>query len=327
MNIEDDLDDLGMLSADEIMNQSSAISTEMSLSPDYDMDDDGPIESVLVEPEPEPEPEPVPEPEPPAVVESEDKGYMIPKKRLDQEIGKTRAAQARALELEHQLTLLQQQGQGAPGIQLPVVEAEQMQLYHDAILDGQHAKAAEIMSQIRANDAAATAAQLREQLLNDVRRSTQMDQQQSALQEVITHLETTFDFFDSTSPAHDSELVDEVLDTHKIYLAKGYTPADAMARAARMVLNDHHPGLLEPVGAPPAARAAAPAPVGPTVAQQRAAAAQQVAAKVALQPTAQPARAELPTSRALDIASMTDEEFNALPDSKIREMRGDFVMG
>jgi hypothetical protein len=45
------------------------------------------------------------------------------------------------------------------------------------------------------------------------------------------------------------------------------------------------------------------------------------------QPTAAPQKTPDTSAKTLDFANMTDEEFNALPESTIRAARGDFAFG
>jgi hypothetical protein len=198
-----------------------------------------------------------------------------------------------------------------------------MKKYHDAILDNQLDEAAKIMAEIRTADATAiaqqTAARIREEMRQEARAT--------ALDSVIAELESTHDVLNVNSAGYDPDVTQEVLDLHSLYVTRGYTPADAMRRAAGMVLRTATPV----VAAPAAAVVTAPATAVPTtaelVAAQRAAHARTQAAAVAAQPTAVPARAEMSPATTIDILTLSDEEFAALPDSKLREMRGDFALG
>jgi len=250
------------------------------------------------------------------------KEYMIPKSRLDQEAQARRAAETRAMELENRILMLERGG--VPGIDLPD-HTEAMKLYNDALLDGKNDIAAQIMNEIQAKNAAAVARQTAETVRAEMRREAQG----AALETVISELETKFDFLNNASPNYNPDITGEILDLHELYVRKGFAPADAMRKASDMVLKVSAPA---PASAP--AEPAAPAPAAPAapstqdvVRAAREAQARVNATKIAAQPTAEPARSEASPAMALDIENMSDEEFNALPLSKIRELRGDFALG
>lgn len=268
--------------------------------------------AAVVEPEPTPAPVPAPKNE-----------HMIPKSRLDQEIEKRRVADARALELENQLALAKRGP--SPSVQLPD-HAEAMKLYQDAILDGQHAEAARIMNEIRIADATIIARQAAAEAQNAMR----MESRATELQTVVDELEATHDVLNAKHENFNKDLTDEVLDLHQLYMQRGYQPAAAMKKAAEMVLRVNVPApaaapALEVVPAAPVV--AAPTAEQALVIAQRDAQARLKAAQLATQPTAEPTRVQNNAPAVIDIMNMSDEDFANLPESKIRELRGDFAVG
>ena len=119
---------------------------------------------------------------------------------------------------------------------------------------------------------------------------------------------------DKFNPKHadfDKALVDEVLDLQGGLVAQGYTPADALTKAARYVVGDAIDGEVEP---------AAPVEKKKT----------DVKAKVKIA-NAQPQNLSSGDSSSaagdgvIDMDTITENEFDALPESKKKELRGDVL--
>ena len=186
--------------------------------------------------------------------------------------------------------------------------------YMELTVDGEFDKALEVRNEIRAAEKAQyermtteTAQQTREQAKIDV-----------AFQDTLADLEAQYpQFSDKENADFNQDLVDEVLDLHDGFLNKGYDPSVSIQKAVNYVAKAN--GIL-----PAGEKAAAPAPK-PTVQDKPT---DKTSAKVkAKAKTTQPQ--QLPKGDgapepALDLSSMSEDEFDALPESKRRELRGDF---
>jgi hypothetical protein len=227
-------------------------------------------------------------------------------------------AEARAAELESRVAVLTRTDNK---VELPATDVEKMKLYHDAILDGQHDVAAQIMHEIRQQDADFAAARIRAEVKADLAQQ----QRYQSLEQTVIEMEQTYPFLDVKNEAFNDEVTQEVLEMHEyLIVKKGYVPADAMRKAATTVAQLH--GLNAPAAPEAVVAPAAPAAVGDLVAEQRRQAAAAAAVKLQQQPSATPARAPMNPAQVVSIADMSDEEFMALPESKLRQLRGDFAV-
>lgn len=231
-------------------------------------------------------------PTPPA--EPEIKDIRIPKARFDEVNERRKLAEAKLQEMERQLA----QTKAPVNADLDAME----QSYMTAVLDGDQAQALEIRRQIRAAEMRATQERIA-QYSSTTREETKAS---LALEATIKELQVKYPVFDETSDAFKPEYSEEALELFQTFAQK--LPRDlAMRKAVDYVVRVN--GLESPAPAP------APQPAAkPTGLKQKLEAAN-------AQPPVVAGRSAAPS--AADILSMTDEEFDALPVSEVRRLRGD----
>ena len=251
---------------------------------------------VAPEPEPEPEPEPAPEPEPEPPPKQENR---IPKSRFDEVNERRKAAERRAQELETRLS----QHDPARAAQFDFERAEKD--YMDAVIDGNTDRAMAIRRAIRAAEQAAFTA-LAEQRANHAREATKAELE---FTQTVERLNTRYPVFDPNHPSYNQDMVDEALELHGGFVARGYSPAAAMQKAAQYVARVYGADEPAPKTLDQASRAKKP-----DVTKKLGMAAQQ--------PPKQAGRSAA-SEDTLDLDSMSEEEFDALPAATLRRLRGD----
>jgi len=256
-------------------------------------------------PEAEPEAEvAAEEPEADATPEALRADHRIPKQRFDEVNERRKAAERRAQELERQLSM--RDPQRVVDFDFDAKEEQYAQL----VLDGDLEKAKAVRREIRSAEQAAFEA-LADERAN---RAREMTKAEMVFQQTVMNLNAAFPMFDPDQPeVYDKELVDEALELHAGFVNRGYAPADAIQRAVQYVAAIRG---LQPVNgqvAPPA-EAAAPKAKKPDIQKKLDAAAKQ--------PPKQAGRG-MREEGEIDFSSLSEEEFDALPESKVRALRGD----
>lgn len=274
-------------------------------------------EELQAEPEAELEPEAEPEPELEAAVEEEEeepveqkkRKPMVPKSRLDEVLAKQKA-------LQKQLDdLMASKGPEAEAPQEYDFITKEVE-YQNLLLDGETNKAAALRAEIRQ----AERAQIEFEMSNKMQQNFTQNQQMSALQQAATELETNFPVFDRSSADYNEAYTQEVIDLRDAFITKGDNPVAALTKAAKYVLReydliDNSPSLAD-----------TPQPTKrqtDEVAKKRAEVAKKLKAADA-QPPAMPGEGS--TSRGeqpFNVNSLSEDEFNALPEATLRRLRGD----
>lgn len=281
-------------------------------------------EAVAAEnPEPEPEvpdgtgdnevkPEETPAPTP----------HQIPKARLDREIQKRR-------ELEQQLAELQSVKRVEQAIEdKPIdlsgsVDMEAITKALDMNLDGKNSEAAAIIAEQLQNAVKFGSEATRDQMKELVAASTeaavnqavgQVRQQSVAteMETVIAEIEQDYPIFNPDAEGFDQALVDRAQTMRRVLEADGAAPAEALREAVNLTISRHRPDLVK-------TPAPAPTPAEKTEAKAR----QRNAAAAEAQPPRQAGQANGKEGTTLDINNLSEEEFDALPDSVLAELRGD----
>lgn len=265
-------------------------------------------EEEIAELEEEPEPEPAPK----------QKGQTVPKSRLDDVIKERNELRREMEELK--------QAQKPPAPAAPAYDFESKEkLYQEAILDGENEKAKAIRAEINE----ATRAQLSAELTHEVERTVNRKNEETALQIAADKLQQDFPIFNQDSSDYDEAITQEVIDLRDAFIVKGDRPVDALAKASDYVIKTNNiaaPEAEESTGL--AGKAAPPKKPVDEVATQRKKKAQ-VAQKLdaaAKQPPELPGESSSNHGeKALDISSLTEEEFNALPEATLKRLRGDIL--
>ena len=266
------------------------------------------VEEEVAELEEEPEPEPAPK----------QKGQTVPKSRMDEVIKERN-------ELRREMEALKE-AQKPPPPAAPAYDFEgKEKLYQDAILDGESEKAKAIRAEINE----ATRAQLSAELTQEVERTVNRKNEESALQIAADKLQQDFPMFNQDSSDYDEAMTQEVIDLRDAFITQGVRPVDALAKASDYVIKTNNIAVPEAEESTGLAGKTAPPKKGvDEVATQRKKKAQ-VAQKLdaaAKQPPELPGESSSNHGeKALDISNLSEEEFNALPEATLKRLRGDIL--
>ena len=258
-------------------------------------------ESEAEEPE-EPEAE-EPEPEPAAQAE---KQHSIPKYRFDEVNERRKAAERRARELERQ----QELNDPSKAIDFDFDAKERR--YAELVMDGDHDKALELRREIRQAEQTAYRV-MAERQAEQTRESTK---EELAFDTAVEELNAAYPAFDPNAEGYNKELVDEALDLHAGFLARGYTPAGALRKSVLYVAAMNG---LRPAGEEPVTPSLNEAPKAPAKKKTDVKAKLEAAGK-------QPPRQKgvgVAGEKKVDLDSMSEEEFDALPEATKARLRGD----
>ena len=257
-------------------------------------------------PSAEPEvPEEAPEDEAP-VPDGLKPDHKIPKARFDEVNLKRKAAEARLQQLEEELARLKNPA-SAESFDFDAKEEE----YMAAVVDGEFAKAKAIRAEIRQAEQEA----LRAEAAKVKTEAVTQTQLELDFKTTVTELEAKYPAFNSRVEAFDEDATNEVLELHNAYMQMGKypTPSDSLRAAAELIALKY--GVTSPA-ADPAPTPTKPAPAVADVKKKAAIAAEQPSIPQSGAPG---------TPSAPSIATMTEEEFDALPESKKAELRGDLM--
>lgn len=265
-------------------------------------DESAPVEAEAVEEEPKTE-------EP-----AQNKNHMIPKHRYD-----SVRAENKALEKQVEALLAQQKDpdEYVSDFDIAAKEVE----YQSLLLDGEDKKAAALRQEIQAE----RDARLEHHLIAKITRQVNESQQATALQRAASQIEEQFPIFDSKSDQYNESLTNEVNALHVGLQQQGMNTVEALDKAVKYVLMGNNLLDLTSSEPEPAALGQKSAPRVDEVAKKRAEVSRKLKAAEA-QPPEMPgesssARGEKP----MDILSMTEDEFNALPEATLKRLRGDIL--
>ena len=241
------------------------------------------------------------------------KGQMIPKNRFD-EVNERMKRAERELE-EYRKQLEETRKASEPGFDFDAKEKD----YMEAVLDGDNEKALAIRREIRAAERAefeATTAKVEESSVARVRA-------QAAFDETVATLEANVPELNPDNERFNEALVKEIVDLQHGILQSGakLTAAEALMKAAKYVVGDAAEyGVEEAPETPPPA----------TKAKQEEKRKREVKRNVDVakgQPNKLDAgdNGTFAGDGTLNIDTMSEAEFDALPESKKRELRGDVI--
>jgi hypothetical protein len=278
---------------------------EPELEPEEEQEEEPEEEEQEAEGEPEEDEEPEEEEEPKPRPRQD---IRIPKQRFDEVNERRKAAERRIAELEAKT-------RASDPTQFSKEDLEKLErAYIKAVaVDGDEDKALQIRDQIRRAEAAAYMAMATEQA-NYARETTKAELE---FNQVVSSIEQEYPVFNPNDPDNFNEdLTDEVLDLHASFVQRGYSPAAAMQRAVRYVVRAN--GLDAPVAeSEPAEAPREKAPAKKPNVKKKLEAAKK-------QPRKIEGNVDRETS-SIDLDSISEEEFDALPASTRARLRGDFA--
>ena len=263
-----------------------------------------------LEEEPEAELEEEPE-EPEEEPETSAKKPMVPKSRLDEVLAKQKA-------LQKQLDDMKAAQVESPDAPSEYAFSEKEVEYQNLLLDGESQKAAALRAEIRA----AERAQLEYELTQKMTQTMTQNQQMTALQQAAADLESGFPVFDQSSDQYNAEYTQEVVDLRDAFIVKGDNAVTALAKAAKFVIREY--GLDDSYEPTPALASTNKRAVD-EVAKKRAEVSRKLKAAESQPPELSGESSANRGERMLDISSMSEEEFNALPEATIKRLRGDVL--
>lgn len=277
--------------------------------------EDEPVAEIEEEEEelepPQAELEEEPEPEPALSDEPDTKKPMVPKSRLDEVLAKQKALQKQLDDLKASQV---QQEEAPETYDFSVKEIE----YQNLLLDGESDKAAALRAEIRR----AERAQIEYELSQKMQQTVSQNQQMTALQQAASELEANFPVFDQSSDQYNAEFTQEVIDLRDAFIVKGDNAVAALSKAAKFVIREY--GLDSE--APSLSSDTAPKKKQvDEVAKKRAEVTRKLKAAESQPPELPGESSANRGERMIDVNSMSEDEFNALPEATLKRLRGDVL--
>jgi len=268
-------------------------------------------EEAEEEPEAEPEPEAEAEPEPESIAdEKPTKKPMVPKARLDEVLAKQKALQKQLDEIN----AANEKADEAPeSYDFDAKEVE----YQNMVLDGETEKAVALRREIRK----AEREQLEYEMRQEMSQTVSQDRQMTALQQAANAMEEAYPVFDNDSEEFNQDMTNEVVELRDAFIMKGYEAVDALSKAVKYVVKDHD--LDQTVDEVPSL--AGKAKKTDELAKKRAQVSRKLKAADAQPPELPGESSAHHGEKAMDLSSMTEEEFDALPEATLKRLRGDIL--
>lgn len=234
--------------------------------------------------------------------------HMVPKKRLDEVLSKLKASQK---ELEEMKKATTPPPDAPEAYDFDAKEAEYMNL----VLDGKEKEAVALRQQIRA----AEKTQLEWEMGQKMQQTVSNNQTATALQRAASEIEANFPVFDKNSDQYSEELTQEVIELRDAFIIKGDDPVEALSRAATFVIKTNDM-LTADEGSTLGATAA---PKVDEVAKKRAEVTKKLNQAKAQPPELPGESSSSRGEKPINLANMSEEEFNALPEATLKRLRGD----
>ena len=267
-------------------------------------------------------------------VEEKPKGIRVPKFRLDAVTARAKAAEQRAQELEARLAALEAQSKSAPSkTEAPQVSAQdahtaQMEKYDEqiaeAIAEGNSKEASKLMRESRIAQETYMQERMEARFSESTKQATQQAtsqaQEAARMESILDQLEEQFPVFAEGSDEYDQAVNDKVLEVQQAYIKAGRAPSDALVEAVNLVLPSFGYGSNNEPRTPAAPKAVESRKTD--VKKNIAAAKQQPPDVSNIGEDSDTAGVQ---STGINVLDLTEEEFDALPESKKAELRGDFV--
>jgi len=232
---------------------------------------------------------------------------MVPKSRLDEVLAKQKALQKQLDEVNQ---AKEEAAKDAPEYDFATKEAEYQQL----VLDGEADKAVELRNEIRNAE--------KEQFMFEVQakmgQTVQQSQEMTELQTKAAEIEANFSVLNENSADFDVNLQNEVVELRNAFISQGYTPADSLTKATEYTLAAKRPDLLNSQQEQPA-----PKVDDKVVEKKKVANINKKLQAADSQPPAMKGESAKGDKK-IDLNTLSDDEFGALPEETLRRMRGDF---
>jgi len=265
-------------------------------------------ETLLEEPEEEPEEEAVAEVEEAPV--KAPKKPMVPKARLDEVLAKQKALQKQLDELNASTE------KSAEAPEEYDFDAKEL-LYQNMVLDGETEKAVGLRREIRKAERATLEFEMRAEMNQTVNQ----DRQMTALQQAANAMEEAYPVFSRDSAEYNEDMTNEVVELRDAFILKGYEAVDALSKAVRYVVKDNDLDQAQES----APSLAGKAQKSDELANKRAQISKKLKAAEAQPPELPGESSATHGEKGLDLATMSEEEFAALPEATLKRLRGDIL--
>lgn len=235
---------------------------------------------------------------------------MVPKARLDEVLAKQKALQKQLDEIN----AANEKAEEAPeSYDFDAKEVE----YQNMVLDGETDKAVALRREIRK----AEREQLEYEMRQEMSQTVNQDRQMTALQQAANAMEDAYPVFDSNSEVFDQDMTNEVVELRDAFIMKGYEAVDALSKAVKYVVKDHD---LDQ------AQESAPSLAGKAqktdeVAKKRAEVSKKLRAAEAQPPELPGESSSNHGEKGIDLSTLTEDEFAALPEATLKRLRGDII--
>lgn len=248
--------------------------------------------------------------EEPVAEKKSTKKPMVPKARLDEVLAKQKALQKQLDEIN----AANEKAEEAPeSYDFDAKEVE----YQNMVLDGETEKAVALRREIRK----AEREQLEYEMRQEMSQTVNQDRQMTALQQAASAMEDAYPVFDRNSDDFNEDMTNEVVELRDAFIMKGYEAVDALSKAVKYVVKDHD--LDQPQESAPSL--AGKAQKTDELAKKRAQVSKKLKAADAQPPELPGESSSTHGEKGIDLSTMTEEEFDALPEATIKRLRGDIL--
>ena len=248
--------------------------------------------------------------EEPVVEEKPTKKPMVPKARLDEVLAKQKALQKQLDEVN----AANAKAEEAP----EEYDFDQKEVeYQNMVLDGETDKAVALRREIRKAERATLEFEMRQEMSQTVNQ----DRQMTALQQAANAMEEAYPVFDRNSEAFNEDVTNEVVELRDMFMQGGYDVVDALSKAVKYVVKDHDLDQAQES----APSLAGKAQKSDELANKRAQVSRKLKAADAQPPELPGESSSMHGDKGLDLSTMTEEEFAALPEATLKRLRGDIL--
>jgi hypothetical protein len=235
---------------------------------------------------------------------------MVPKSRLDEVLAKQKALQKQLDDMRAQ----QQPVEDAP--EAYDFDSKEIE-YQNFLLDGEASKAAALRQEMRKAEREQLAYEMRQEMAEKV----SQNQQATALQQAANDLEANFPIFNQNAAEYDAEITQEVIELRDAFMIQGFGAVDALSKAANFAIKSHGLEAAATLNAPSAPKAKSV----DEVAKKRAEVSKKLKAAESQPPELPGESSANRGEKPIDVSSMTEDEFNALPEATLKRLRGDIA--
>jgi hypothetical protein len=235
---------------------------------------------------------------------------MVPKARLDEVLAKQKALQKQLDEIN----AANEKAEEAPeSYDFDAKEVE----YQNMVLDGETEKAVALRREIRK----AEREQLEYEMRQEMSQTVNQDRQMTALQQAASAMEDAYPVFDRNSDDFNEDMTNEVVELRDAFIMKGYEAVDALSKAVKYVVKDHDLDQTQES----APSLAGKAQKTDELAKKRAQVSKKLKAADAQPPELPGESSSTHGEKGFDLSTMTEEEFDALPEATLKRLRGDIL--